>query len=261
MSIFTRFVEINNRQRRTRGGRHMSRVNDVTSVCHYWEAVDNWEVRSWSAGVLLSDDEWSHQNKEWQETLDLARKFGWSSAKVMSHGGLSLKCPQNVHKIRIFSTGGSTENVARSKRTTIRSCEHRNITDVVNQVELCLTDASRMLGAAEVLTQRAEAVGQMEKAMLMLDEVGEQLSQADAIFDAAGASLDQANAAVEDLVAAEVAAGAKALVGSARSQVREATLTLRDLPPDHERVHALAVRRGELQQRLDNLKARLARGF
>jgi hypothetical protein len=208
----------------------------------------------------LSDDEWSHPNKEWQETLDLARKFGWSSELATNHGGMMLKCPEKVHKFRVYKTAKSTENVARSKRNTVRSCEHRNIADVVDEVELRLKDANRMLESAEVLTQRAEAEGQMEQALEMLDEAGEQLSLADAIFDAAGASLEQANAAVEDLLATDVTAGAEALVGSARSQVREATMTLRDLPTDHDRVQSLTAWRDELRQRLDDLKARLARG-
>ncbi|MDP9904538.1 hypothetical protein [Arthrobacter bambusae] len=208
----------------------------------------------------MSDDEWSHPNKEWQETLDLARKFGWSSELATNHGGMMLKCPENVHKFRVYKTAKSTENVARSKRNTVRSCEHRNIADVLDEVELKLKDANRMLRSAEVLTKRVEAEGQMEQALEMLDEAGEQLALADAIFEAAEASLEEADAAAQDLLSTDVAAGVESLVGLARSQVREATMTLRDLPDDHDRVQSLTAWRDELRKRLDDLKARLAGG-
>lgn len=113
-----------------------------------------------------------------------------------------------------------------------------------------------MLCAAEALTQRAEAEGQMEQAVEMLDEASEHIFRANILFDAAGASLDQANAAVEDILPIDVAAGPKALLGSARSRVREATITLRDLPNNHERVQSLTAWRDELRQRIDDLKGR-----
>ncbi len=206
----------------------------------------------------MSGNEWSHTKKEWQETLDLARMYGWKSKPVSDHGGLRLSCPTGVHTIRVYSTADGTENVARSKRNTIKSCEHRNIADAVDRLELKLTDADRMLKAAEALAQKADAESRMQHAIEMLDEADQHLSEAESMFDAASASLGQANTAIEQAPEDDVSAGGDKLLRGAGSRVREVTLTLRDLPSKHERVQSLSAWCDELRGRVDALRARPA---
>ena len=58
----------------------------------------------------MSGDPWRHQNKEWQETLALAKAHGWPEPRVgTNHHTLVLSCPAGVHKTVIFSTGRSSD--------------------------------------------------------------------------------------------------------------------------------------------------------
>ncbi|UUL75724.1 hypothetical protein NG819_16325 [Pseudarthrobacter sp. Fe7] len=204
-------------------------------------------------------DEWSHDNPAWQETLDLARKYGWSSKKNSDHGGMHLMCPGKVHEFPVYMTGRSTENVARSKRRTIRNCEHQNIAEPLDQVEIHLGKAQKLIRSAELLTDRVEAENSMEHAVQMLGLAEENLAQADEVFDAAVEKLEQAEDALSAIPPDEVTEGASKLAGEASSHVRTARLALRDLPPGNERVKALRERTESLRERVLALQARLPR--
>ncbi|WCI08117.1 hypothetical protein PJ267_16835 [Arthrobacter sp. OVS8] len=158
-------------------------------------------------------DEWSHSNPAWQETLDLAKKYGWSSKKNHDHGGMHLMCPGKVHEFPVYMTGRSSENVARTKRRTIKNCEHQNITEPLDEVEAHLDKAQRLIRSAELLTDRSEAEISMEHALELLGLAEENLSQAEDVFDSAVEKVEEADEALTRMPADEVAQGASKLAG------------------------------------------------
>lgn len=189
----------------------------------------------------------------------MARKYGWSSKKNSDHGGMHLMCPGKVHEFSVYMTARSTENVARSKRHTIRNCEHQNIAEPLDQVEIHLDKAQKLIRSAEALTDRAEAENSMAYALEMLGLAEENLTHAEEVFDAAADKLEQAEEALSSVPPNDVTEGASKLAGEASSHVRTARLTLRDLPPGHERVIALRERTEELRQRVTALQRRLSK--
>ena len=207
----------------------------------------------------MAESVWVHQNKEWQETLDLARRFGWSSEKATSHGGLTLTCPgaDPNHKIRVFSTGKGSEGVARTSRRRIARCEHRDMGDLLGRAEAALEEAARLLRAARALLDRDDA----EQSMLeILELASEQLADAESAFDAANQGFDVASEQVDELLgAAGINAASSDLLSSASSQLRSAELTLRGLPPKDVTVERLGAWLDELRTQRDALLARANR--
>lgn len=190
--------------------------------------------------------------------MDLARKYGWSSLKNTDHGGMHLMCPGKVHQFPVYMTGRSSENVARSKRRTIRNCEHQNIAEPLDQVEVHLGNAEKLIRAAELLLNRAEAESSMDQAVEMLDLAEDNLQQADSAFDLASKKLEQAEQGLRDIPPDQISDGPSKLASDASSHLRAARLTLRELPISHERVVALQERSDELRRRFDALKNRLS---
>lgn len=207
----------------------------------------------------MGESVWTHPNKEWQETLDLARRFGWSSEKATSHGGLTLNCPgaDPNHNIRVFSTGKGAEAVARTSRKKIKRCEHRDIRDPLGRVATALEDAARLLKAASALLDRDDA----ERYMLeILGLASEQLAHAEAAFDEASRSFDNATALVSQALDGQGGHAVPAdLLGSVSSQLRTAELTLRDLPPKDATVERLGAWLDALKTQRDALRGRMNR--
>ena len=209
----------------------------------------------------MGESVWSHQNKEWQETLDLAKRYGWSSEKAKSHGGLSLTCPgsDQRHNIRVFSTGKGTENVARTYRKKISRCEHRDLRDPLGRAEASLEDAARLLRAAAALLDRDDAERQMQE---ILELVSEQLADVEAAFNEAAESFDNAASMVDELLSADDPdTGSSDVLMSASTQIRSAELTLRDLPSKDLTVMRLSAWMDELKVQRDELRRRLPRNI
>ncbi|WP_190988198.1 hypothetical protein [Pseudarthrobacter sulfonivorans] len=179
--------------------------------------------------------------------MDLARRFGWSSEKATSHGGLTLICPSADpnHKIRVFSTGKGSEGVARTSRKRVGRCEHRDFRDPLGRVETALEEAAKLLRAAKALLERNDA----QQSMLeILELASEQLADAEAAFDEANQDLDNAQDLVGELLGAEGADAIPSdLLGVAGSQLRTAELTLRELPSKDATVERLGIWLDELK--------------
>lgn len=203
----------------------------------------------------MAPDAWSHDHKEWQETLDLARSYGWTAEGPTSHKVIVLRCPSAdpAHTIRVFATGKATESVARTSRNKIRRCPHRNIDAQLAKVQEALNEAQRLVELAEMAaklasTERAidqlwRAVDLAEGAQGDLDWVEAELHRLEGEATAAQLALAQSPA--------EATERSAELTARAESNVRSAELQLRDLPSDHERVIALRSQAQELRRRAE----------
>ncbi len=209
----------------------------------------------------MSGTTWSHQNKEWQKTLDLARRFGWDAPqKISNHGGLLLKCPKGDarHQIRIFSTGKGAETTAIAFRKRIRNCAHRDLSEPLARIESRLTGVGRLLGAVEGHLAVAEAEERMEELLADLDVAEEQLDSVQEEFDSAA---DIATQADESLDPELVGRTPGDLADEAGTSLRGAELALRDdLPVEHEDWQSLRDRHDDLKDRLASVRQRLAAG-
>lgn len=202
----------------------------------------------------MGDTEWSHQNKEWQETLDLARNYGWTSVRQSNHGVLLIKCPSGDHSKKVFSTGRGTENVARSTRIYIRGCQHRNLTDVIHRVEDALDNAERLLTGASALLDRSDAHEAMQDLLGLAEE---HLAQVEDEFDNESKKYDTAGVQAGHLLGIEARnSNPKLLIDQAGYPLRAAKLELRDLPVRNDEVATLKSRLESLKQLHDGLKVR-----
>lgn len=213
----------------------------------------------------MGETSWSHDNKEWQKTLDLARELGWPApAQTKDHPQLILHCPgKNPQcKVRIYSTGEGTETVAISSRRKVRNCSHRDLAQPLVAIKSALDGAERMLDAADKLLN-LENARQSEQAVLdaleSLAVADERLAEVDALFEAAVKELADASTAIDETVAAEDASkSAQELTNEAGSRLRTAKLVLRDqIPKRHAAAEAFKERHAELSDRLKQVRSRL----
>ncbi|MFK0007869.1 hypothetical protein ACIQTZ_12530 [Paenarthrobacter sp. NPDC090520] len=136
----------------------------------------------------MAEDDWSHTDKEWRETFEIAKGLGWSCEKTNNHNIRYLKCPDFVCQILVYSTGGgSTENVARGARKKVRACPHRSIESPLAAVSELLVNADRLLTAAEALVTQGQENLRMEEALELADF-------ADALIDEAECELAKVSA-------------------------------------------------------------------
>lgn len=114
-----------------------------------------------------------------------------------------------------------------------------------------------MLGAAAALLDRGDA----EVALIdALEMATKQIAGAEAAFDGASQFFDDASERVDEFLGATSGDFEPAqLVDSSGTRLRDAKLTLRDLPPRHDEVEQLKTWLGNLQQRRETLATRLDR--
>lgn len=153
-------------------------------------------------------------------------------------------CPAKTHKIRVYSTATASENVARSSRRTIASCEHRDLSTPSAVVETHLDAAEAWLDAVSVLLDRNDAEEAMHDA---LEKASENISSAELDFDVAYQRYDEAVQSADAMAISKESVPAPLLVKS-RWELRKAGLVLRDLPKQMELQN--------LRERLDSLKQR-----
>lgn len=195
----------------------------------------------------MGADDWPrHDNKSWQEVLDRVRALGWPRpAWTSNHPTLVMDCPEADPqcRIRAFSTGKGTESVAIQALRRVNRCPHRRIIDELTHVDELLDNASRFIDSAaellrrgvidhrldELLTHASASIERAEAALL--DQEFDDLS------DELGTMDSPASGSVEDLL------------DSANRPLREARLSLRDLPGRSEEVK-------ERQDRLERLTVR-----
>lgn len=203
---------------------------------------------------------WYHSNKEWQETLDLARLYGWPEPReARDHGGLILQCPAGDarHRIRVYSTGRGTENVARGFRKKIRNCQHGPVAEAtLGRIVQALDSAERWISAAEAQLSLADAEHDLD---LLVEAIGaseELLAEAEEAFD----RLDRQSSELDEEL--------EALLGSPRpdpsdlsdraaGDLRDAELDLRDAPRDAPQTQSLRDRYKFLAGRLADVQARI----
>lgn len=195
----------------------------------------------------------SHTHKAWNETLTYARQHGWSLRTYDGHTWGKVSCPTGECSVTIFSTGRSTESVARSTRSKVERCRHGGpAVDRLAQVDDRLTCAERLLDACDELAKRDEA----ERRLELLDEASESLEAASAEFEAVFGQMELAETrAVEAFEAAGVSpvTGADALDG-AGEQIAEAERELEDEPRRDPRVRALRRRINRCRSRIEALR-------
>lgn len=153
--------------------------------------------------------------------------------------------------------GKGSESVARSSRNKIRNCEHRDIKDPLGTAQTALEYAERQLGAAGALLDRGDAQTALEEVLQMASE---QIADAETAFDLASMFFDEATARIDELLGEEGDdVGPVQLVDNAGTRLREAKMTLRDLPSHHDEVECLKLKLEGLKQLRDELAGRLDR--
>lgn len=213
----------------------------------------------------MSVDPWSHDNKEWQRTLDLARDAGYPAPTVVtSHGGLVLKCPAGDprHGERVYSTAKGTESVARTTRSKIRACDHRDLQTPIGKVNTALHSAERWISAAERQQALLGVESQLDELMTSIETAEEVLDDAELSFEALAAEHTALEAAqAEDSVELGFdpsTTTSRQMAGKASSQLREARLVMRDQLPKPtkagDEIRVLAQRLAQLRSRLNLLR-------
>lgn len=156
-----------------------------------------------------------------------------------------MDCPEADPqcRIRAFSTGKGTERVAIQALRRVDRCPHRRITDELTHVDELLDTASPFIDGAAELLRRGEIDHRLEE-----------------LLTHASASIEHAEAALLDrefddlsdelgTIDPPAPESAEDLLDSAGRPLREARLSLRDLPARSEEVK-------ERQDRLERLTAR-----
>lgn len=209
---------------------------------------------------MLSGDNWHHSNKEWQETLDLAKAYGWPEPReAKNHGGWILSCPAAdcSHRIRIYSTGSkNTENVARSSRKKIKRCQHSSgAKGILAVISSRLQSAARWIKAAELATTIGETEQRLEK---LVEDADDSMADANRQFDLLEAGFEMLDSELKDLIPTEPRPTVHEMADSAHSDLRTANGKLRDAPSDSDQVGVLREHYEELLVRLDVIHRKLA---
>lgn len=207
----------------------------------------------------MSGDAWSHQNPEWQKTLDLARGYGWESRPATAHGGLILKCPAGVDTVRVYSTGRGSETAARQDRKRVQACPHRDVSAPLGRIKTALNGAERLLDGVDALCAVDRAERQMQDLLESLDQASQELDAVTEEFDRVGleqeGALSDARAIYGDLTGVSAEEESR----QAGQSLREADKTLRrEIPKAHEEHQELRERHTELSERLAHLRTQLA---
>lgn len=204
----------------------------------------------------MGSDAWTHNNKEWQETYDLARRFGWIWKEATNHGGAILMCPTGeCPSIRVYSTARAAESFARTSRKKIARCPHRDISDPLAEVETNLEGAEKLLLGAQALLERNNAHRQMVE---LLEQVSEILEDVDKRFDEASHLFDEQDDILRSVVGdVEVDPDPESLVSDSGSLLRRAKLDLADLPVAHQSVSELTVKWEQLKAWHEALRERV----
>ncbi|MDN5997319.1 hypothetical protein [Acidipropionibacterium jensenii] len=208
----------------------------------------------------MSGDNWHHSNKEWQETLDLAKAYGWPEPReAKDHGGLVLSCPaaDRSHQIRVFSTGKGTENAARSSRNKIKKCQHsRGAKSIRAAISSHLKSAARWIRAAELATTAGETEQRLER---LVEDADDSMADADRQFDLLEAEIEMLDSELKDLIPTEPRPTVLEMADLAHSDLRNANGKLRNVPSGADQVGVLRTRYQELLARLDVIHRQLAR--
>ena len=198
---------------------------------------------------------WDHQNKEWQATLDLAKRYGWTIRVARAHGGRVMKCPspdaEAAHKVRVYTTGRAADSAAKMNRRLVERCEHRDVTDDLGASNDLLDSSRRYLNAARSLISREDAEEQMREIMGLAHD---QLVAAESAWDAAVKQQAEAEELLEESGTDE---DAPTLLSNAGSSLRKAEQSLKPLPRANELVAATWERIADLKGELAELRQQL----
>lgn len=201
----------------------------------------------------MSGDGWHHQNKEWQITLDLAKERGWPEPRPGSnHHTLLLACPAGVHQTPIFSTGRSSENVARNFRKKIRRCQHSSgAREIFAKIKDHLDSAEHWIEAAKKAVTLQATEQRLEK---IIQDAQVLMAETEAEFDRLAATSDALDRELQEMVPTDPRPTTEELANYAHSDLRAANEKLRDAPTDSERLDALRSRHVALKARLHTVR-------
>lgn len=194
-----------------------------------------------------------HPLKEWDETIRLALTCGWTHEKRSGHTHSVLKCPQGIcAEIVIYSTGRSTENVARTSRQKVKRCRHSDDCPSLTQVTQLLDGAERLITAATLQLNQRDNEQKLEELCASADE-----------------SLQACEAELEKLMSVEESLNQQLAdhddshrsipenLADSGNQLKEASATLKDpriqgsdFDPSKKRLHDLGQALKELHQRM-----------
>ena len=213
----------------------------------------------------MGETSWSHDNKEWQITLDLARDLGWPEpTRTKDHPALIVECAGKSPrcKFRIYGTGQGTESVAISTRRKVRNCPHRDLNKPLVAIRSALDGAELLLDSSEKLLDWDDAQRSEQEVLVAvenLDIAGERLAEVEAWFADVAEELTRSSALVEATVPDDHAAReVQELADEAGSRLRIAKLTLREqIPKGSTDGELLRARHAELTERLDRIRGRL----
>lgn len=213
----------------------------------------------------MGETSWSHDNKEWQITLDLARDLGWPApVRTKDHPALIMECAGKSPGCRftIYGTGKGTESVAISMRRKVRNCPHRDLTKPLVAIRSALDGAELLLDSSEKLLDWDEAKHSEQEvldALENLDIASERLAEVEGWFAEVVDEMARSSELVESTVPNEHAVReVKDLVDEAGSRLRTAKLALREqIPKASTDGAALRTRHAELTNRLERIRARL----
>jgi hypothetical protein len=150
------------------------------------------------------NDIWpSHPNQSWRDALREARAAGWYLLTFTGKNWGSVRCgPDGAGScsVLIFTTGRSTENVARDLPKRIRRCPHRGLDEAEGRIRRAGTlidDSNHLMDAVDALLEgRARVVRARE------------------LFDSIDASLVEADQLMERALELEIRGGAQADAGA-----------------------------------------------
>lgn len=199
------------------------------------------------------DDPWpDHPHQEWRITLEQARRAGWLLRKVSAHGYGLIVCKRSSGdagrdfcQIKVESTARATENVARSARTKLSRCRHRDDAppDPASDAAVLLASAERLLDAAERCHEGRRLAARAE----------ELLDGAEADLEAAFALAESMDAEGEQLVSAAASTAAAEGADLGRPPDPRPALTLAERHVDAARQMV----RGEPSARARRVKAQV----
>ena len=206
--------------------------------------------------MILADD-WSHTNHEWRETLDLARNYGWTISHRSGHGVRKVTCPGEVCTFRVFTTGNSPENVARTAREQVRRrCTHQDLSDALTSARSHADDAGCVLSAAEALLGRSDARDKQEQVLNLMAEASRNAQEAEALFEAAAREEALADTTLDELETppdtdpADLARQARKHVGLMRKELGPLTNRSDEVETLRAQLVSLKQRLAEVQRRI-----------
>ncbi|WP_127822695.1 hypothetical protein [Acidipropionibacterium jensenii] len=160
-----------------------------------------------------------------------------------------------MHKTVIFSTGRSSENVARHFRKRIRDCQHGSHAEsLLASIQLHLDSAERWISAAET---RVDLDITQQRLDDLLNEAADLLNEAEREFDLLAERHEQLASALATLFPEASHSTVDEMTQAAHTDLRTAGQNLKDAPSDARPLEDMRRRHGRLALRLSEIREHL----